>query len=294
MNSMKFAFMSLFLLLLLACSNVENTKNVRAIIEVWREKSILYPENMVFTIQGVDTFNVFQQKYDYAILSYVDSTGCTSCKLQLPRWNEFVTKIDSVSSKKVALHLVLHAKDVRDVIYTLKYNNFKYPVCIDYEDKLNKLNHFPSEMAFQTFLLDKNNKVLAIGNPIHNPHIKELYLKIIRGEQIGEEDKSKQIKTRVDVDKTSVSMGNFGWQEEQKAVFALKNTGDNLLVIQDVTTSCGCTTVAYSREPVQPGGEATLEVAYKAEHPGYFKKTITVHYNAEPSPVKLTITGNAE
>lgn len=125
MNPMKFAFMSLFLLLLLACSNVENTKNVRAIIEVWREKSILYPENMVFTIQGVDTFNVFQQKYDYAILSYVDSTGCTSCKLQLPRWNEFVTKIDSVSSKKVALHLVLHAKDVRDVIYTLKYNNFK-------------------------------------------------------------------------------------------------------------------------------------------------------------------------
>lgn len=182
----------------------------------------------------------------------------------------------------------------RDLWGTLKSEEFVYPICIDEKDSLNKLNHFPSDMMFQTFLLDKNNKVLAIGNPIHNPHIKELYLKIIRGEQIEKEDKSKRIKTRVDVDKTSVSMGNFGWQEEQKAVFALKNTGDNLLVIQDVTTSCGCTTVAYSREPVQPGGEATLEVAYKAEHPGYFKKTITVHCNAEPSPVKLTITGNAE
>ena len=39
-------------------------------------------------------------------------------------------------------------------------------------------------MAFQTFLLDKDNKVLAMGNPILNPKIKELYLKIIRGNDI--------------------------------------------------------------------------------------------------------------
>lgn len=139
-----------------------------------------------------------------------------------------------------------------------------------------------------------DNKVLAIGNPIHNPKVKELYLKIIRGEKVGQEDKSKQVVTKVNVDKTSVSMGNFNWQEEQKATFTLKNTGDKLLVIQDVATSCGCTTVSYSKEPVQPGKETTLEVAYKADRPEHFAKTITVYCNAEHSPLTLKISGDAE
>lgn len=260
------------------------------LVKEWNGKQILYPSAIHFTALGTDT--VYSLESKYKIITYVDSVGCTSCKLRLPQWKDFICQLDSIGD--VPVGFFLYPKNRKELIYTLKLNNFSYPVCIDEKDSLNKLNHFPSDMMFQTFLLDKDNKVLAIGTPIHNPHIKELYLKIIQGEQIGKEDKSKQIKTRVDVDKTSVSMGNFGWQEEQKAVFALKNTGDNLLVIQDVTTSCGCTTVAYSREPVQPGGEATLKVAYKAEHPGYFKKTITVHCNAEPSPVKLTITGNAE
>lgn len=165
---------------------------------------------------------------------------------------------------------------------------------IDMNDSLNKLNHFPSEMAFQTFLLDENDKVLVIGNPIHTPKVKELYLKIIRGEQIGQENESKLITTKVGIDKTSVSLGSFDWQEEQKATFTLKNTGNKVLVIQDIVTSCGCTTVSYSKEPVQPGKEVTLEVAYKAEHPGYFDKTVTVYCNAESSPLKLRINGNAQ
>ncbi len=149
-------------------------------------------------------------------------------------------------------------------------------------------------MAFQTFLLDKDNKVLAIGNPIHNPKVKELYLKIIRGEQIEQENASKQIITKVGIDRTSVSLGNFNWQEEQKATFTLKNTGDKLLVIQDVATSCGCTTVSYSKEPIQPGKETTLEVAYKADRPEHFAKTITVYCNVEHSPLTLKISGDAE
>ncbi len=161
------------------------------------------------------------------------------------------------------------------------------------QDSLNVLNHFPSETAFQTFLLDKDNKVVAIGNPIHNSKVKDLYLKIIKGETFVQEDESKQIVTKAAVDKSFIQMGSFNWQEEQKATFTLKNTGDKLLVIHDIVTSCGCTTMSYSKEPVRPGQEVTLEVAYKAEHPGYFDKTITVYCNAEGFPLKLRINGNA-
>ena len=60
-------------------------------------------------------------------------------------------------------------------------------------------------MTFQTFLLNRNNKVLAIGNPIHNPKIRELYVKIIRGESIAIENESKDIKTEVIRDDKQVS-----------------------------------------------------------------------------------------
>ena len=153
---------------------------------------------------------------------------------------------------------------------------------------------FPSNMNFQTFLLDRNNRVIAIGNPIYNPKVKELYLKIIKGEKIERRDESKVIKTEVDASNISVSLGRFDWQEEQKATFILKNVGDKPLVIQDVATSCGCTTVAYSKEPALPGKEIALEVVYKAEHPEHFDKTITVYCNTENSPLVLKISGDAK
>ena len=76
-------------------------------------------------------------------------------------------------------------------------------------------------MNFQTFLLDRNNRVIAIGDPIYNPKVKGLYLKIIKGEKIERRDESKVIKTEVDASNISVSLGRFDWQEEQKATFIL-------------------------------------------------------------------------
>ena len=64
-------------------------------------------------------------------------------------------------------------------------------------------------MNFQTFLLDRNNRVIAIGNPIYNPKVKELYLKIIKGEKIERRDESKVIKTEVDASNIICFAGSF-------------------------------------------------------------------------------------
>ena len=166
-----------------------------------------------------------------------------------------------------------------EIQFILKRDDFDYPVCIDVNDSLNKLNHFPSEMEFQTFLLDKDNKVLAIGNPVLNPAVKELYLKIIQGKPLRDESEDKQVVTTVSLESTVLSMGDFAWQEEQQGTFRLKNTGEKPLVIQDVVTSCGCLTVDYPQEPVMPGKEAVIGVTYKADSPGYFNKVVTVYCN---------------
>lgn len=288
------SFLMIFLwgLVLFSCTDSKK-KEVTALLQEWEGKRIVFPSNPIFTIQGEDTVEYCIQD-TYKILTYIDSTGCTSCKLRFAEWRKFIGTVDSIQPRTVQFLFFLCPKAGTEIYQTLRVDRFKFPICIDEEDSLNRLNHFPSETAFQTFLLDKSNKVLAIGNPVHNPKVKELYLKIIKGEAMGQENTNKQTTTKVSIDRTSVSLGGFDWQEEQKATFILKNTGDKLLVIQDIVTSCGCTTVSYSKEPVQPGKGTTLEVAYKAELPEHFAKTITVYCNAEHSPLTLKISGDAK
>ncbi len=287
--------MYIIVLLVLFSSCQDKAKNhVIQLVREWEGKEILFPLNSVFTIQGKDTIEHSGDNCDYKIVTYIDSIGCTSCKLQLQNWKDFISKIDSLNHDKVSFFFYFHPKDKSELRFIFQRDSFEYPICLDENDSFNKLNHFPSDMTFQTFLLNRNNKVLAIGNPIHNPKIKELYIKIIRGESIEIENESKDIKTEVATDKVAISLGDFDWQKEQKAIFTLKNIGDKLLIIQDVSTSCGCTSVNYPKAPIQPHGEISLEVVYKADHPEHFSKTITVYCNAESSPVKLSISGNAE
>lgn len=176
----------------------------------------------------------------------------------------------------------------------LKRENFHHPIWIDKENMLNKLNHFPADPTFQTFLLDKDNRVLAVGNPIHNPKVKELYLKIIRGENVSQEEETPRTQTTMKVDRTEADMGRFDWREKQTAEFVLKNTGDSPLVIFDTHTSCGCTQAEYDGKPVLPGDNLVVRVTYKADNPGYFRKSVLVRSNAEQELLKLMVTGEAE
>ena len=281
-------------MILYSCINPDKSK-IQHLYSEWEGKEICFPSTMDFiTFTTDDKVQYSWKNASYKILSYVDSLGCMSCKLQLPFWESFIDQVDSLCDDNVSVLLVMHPKDIKELRFLLKRDRFDYPVCIDRKDSLNKLNHFPSEMEFQTFLLDKDNKVLAIGNPVLNPGVKELYLKIIQGKPLQDKDKKKQVQTTVSLDTTTLSLGKFPWQEEQQATFTLKNTGDELLVIHDVVTSCGCLEVDYSPEPVRPGKEAVLHLTYKADYAGYVSKSVQVYCNAAGSPIKFRVKGEAE
>lgn len=292
LKAMRYLIIGLLMLLLISCER-SGKSYVISILQEWENKQILFPPNIAFTIQGKDTV-VFPLNSNFKILTYIDSKGCLSCELKLAEWKRMINKVNSLMGDSVRFVFLFSPDRVEDAFYTLRGAKFTYPVCLDEKKRMNQLNRFPAEMAFQTFLLDKDNRVLAIGNPIHNPEVKDLYFKIIQGEKVEKEDESEIVITELNIDKTSISLGNFDWQNEQKTTFILKNKGSKPLVIQYVNTSCGCTKVSYSQEPVQPEGEITLNVTYKADHPGHFSKTITVYCNTKLSPIKLTISGNAQ
>ena len=287
---MKHIYLLFFLCLLCSCKESAKEKIARLVRE-WDGKEISFPSHSVFTIQGKDTVDFSFADAEYKIITYIDSVGCTSCKLQLPRWKEFMHEVDSLAQGKVPFVFYFHPKDVKELRYITRRDAFTYPVCLDEKDDFNALNRFPGEMTFQSFLLNRENKVIAIGNPVHNPKVKELYLKVLTGGELG---KAETPMTKVSLDVTSIDFGSFPQSEKQERKFTLTNTGNNLLVIYDVITSCGCTKVNYSKEGIRPGDKAELTVIYEAEKAEHFSKTVTIYCNADNSPLRLKVTGNAE
>jgi hypothetical protein len=153
------------------------------------------------------------------------------------------------------------------------------------EDRLNGLNRFPSDMTFQTFLLDGNNKVVVLDNPVHNAAVKELYLKRITGRETATVQP-----TTAAAEATEIDLGVFDRTEKQKATFIIRNTGNAPLVISDVTTSCGCTAATYDKRPVSPGATLRVEVEIHPEQTGLFEETVTLTGNIS-EPVVLIIRG---
>ena len=284
-------FLGLCVCLLVSSCEESEKERLSRLVNEWEGKEILFPTHSTFTIQGKDTVDFQFQNAEYKVVTYVDSVGCTGCKLQLPRWKELMTEVDSLTGGRVSFLFYFHPKDLKELRFLTRREGFTYPVCFDEKDDFNCLNHFPSESMFQTFLLDKENRVIALGNPIQNPKVKELYLNLIKGNGITE---SKGTLTEVSIDKTVIDFGSFPKEAKQERSFVLTNTGKELLVVQDITTSCGCTKVEYSKEPVRPGESLEVKVIYEADKSEHFNKTVTVYCNSRISPIRFHVKGNAK
>lgn len=74
--------------------------------------------------------------------------------------------------------------------------------------------------------------------------------------------------------------------------FTFTNTGTKPIILQDIRTSCGCTTPSYTKEPVLPGKQGSIKVSYSTTgRAGSFDKKITVFTNEPENVYTLNIKG---
>ena len=79
-------------------------------------------------------------------------------------------------------------------------------------------------------------------------------------------------------------------------IFTFTNIGSQPIVVQNVISSCGCTTPEWTREPVRPGGTGTIQATFSNDQgPFPFDKTLTVYVGVGSSslerPVLLRLRG---
>lgn len=170
-----------FLAFVLFSCKESRQHQIATLINAWEGRSIYYPVDSMF-----ESFNQgFVRKYslkhtEYTIVTYLDSFDCKNNMLRLTEWKNILNSLKPYADGKVTCLFFFHPENREKLICLLKQEQFNYPVCIDEDDIFNKLNRFPPDKMFQTFLVDKDNKVLAMGNPAADPSIKERYFNIIK------------------------------------------------------------------------------------------------------------------
>ena len=282
-----------FMLLFVSCDDRKQRKEITRIVREWQNREIIFPKGLVFTRHGRDTTDYTIPPSSHKILTYVDSIGCTSCKLQLHKWKEFIEEVDSLTYGTVPVIFIFHPKDLREISYLLKRDGIDIPVCIDMADEINALNRFPTHQQFQTFLLDDENKVVFIGNPVHNLRMKEMYLSEIssKGEYHAASAQSSR-NTQVTADNTEFDLGTIPKGEAKMVSVSIKNVGDSPFMIFDTRASCGCTHIDYEKKPVLPDSTTTVNITYNADDRGHFNKTVSLYGNMNGSPLIVKLKGN--
>ena len=268
------------------CMEKKRDKNAQ-IIRAWIDKTITLPdlEPVIPFGKMPDSLQLYSGNREYKILLYVDSTGCTQCKLHMNIWKTYMKGF----YQKADFMFYFHPKNKEELLYLLKYEKFNRPVYVDTANLLYSINKLPDKQLFHCFLLDRNNKVLAIGNPTENPKIWELYKEIINGKPA-----EKQPVTTVEADRIEIELKDLQVGKTSEAVFRLTNTGGNPLAIIMVETSCGCTVPEWDKQPVAAGKTTEIKVKITPEKQEFFHKTVTVHCNTEKGRLVLYIKGSVD
>ncbi len=91
---------------------------------------------------------------------------------------------------------------------------------------------------------------------------------------------------------------NFGSVQSGEIVaysFEFKNSGNAGLIIKSAESDCGCVTVDYPKETIQPGAKGYIDVEFSsAGEIGKVYKEIVITSNTKEKETKLAITANVK
>ena len=146
---------------------------------------------------------------------------------------------------------------------------------------------------YQCFLLDKENKVICIGNPIHNRKIRDIYLSTISNGKYSPLVQSSGI-TQVKVDQTEINLGVLKKGYSPKTCITIRNIGKSPLIIHDARTSCGCVHIDYIKRPVASGNTTEINLTYHADKKGPIHKTVSIYGNMDTSPLTINLKGEVK
>ena len=267
------------LLLPLLCScNSKRAEQADAVASlVGRE--IVMPENLVCQIQS-DTIGFGFGDADFTIVAYIDSAGCTSCRMKLRDWDNLINQLKVFPDVSVDFIMVINSSETTELNYIIKRDNFLHPICFDPDGAFATCNQLPGSDTYHTFLLDGNGEIVLVGNPAINPKIRELYKGVIMEE------------TDVDIKSMSMPLGAIYMGDSVVKKFEVHNGDADFITVQELVPSCDCVSTTINLDTIPHGKSGILTVSFVADSiVGPASRYVDIYFNEKENPERYIVHG---
>jgi hypothetical protein len=172
-----FALISGALLYCTCTGTVDHKKKLADELRMFKETAIILPSNMLYKGHDGHLPDPTLLNRPLKMVVYINSENCESCKLQtLIPMHIFI--IENRHNKNFGIIVILSPSNIESAESFLEEMRFRQTVFYDLDGSFERLNpHLQKNENFHTFLLDEENKVILIGNPVRNTKLKNLYFK---------------------------------------------------------------------------------------------------------------------
>lgn len=166
------------ILIILSIISCDMNSKFKKEYNILKSEKITIPNNLKTLMNGNDSLiqNFFDS--ELKLIVYTDSTSCNSCYIRkLENWNYLLEYAQGFNGK-LKFYFIIAPKidELNSVKIALRSVKFNYPVILDSEDNFKKSNpNIPNNKILHTFLLDKDNNVIMVGNPVNNSEVNELF-----------------------------------------------------------------------------------------------------------------------
>lgn len=177
----KFSFFiicGLFMLLFSSCRD-QDKKAISEKLDALYGKEIKFVHQDLYTIDRRDTIIHWTDTTDFKIVIFADSLGCQPCNLRLGELGLKVRELKYIN-EKARFVVIVQNSDYREFEHNVEHDMPGFPFIYDTEGLFLKANELPLDNRFHAFLLDKDNKIVLVGNPVGNDKLWELYKRQIR------------------------------------------------------------------------------------------------------------------
>lgn len=144
---------------------------IKSEIESFSKESIRLPTDLEIVQDGVVLPDSLKQTMTNPIklVLFFSADRCTSCVIG--RLGDY-EKIFSLRAENQFSPIIIFSpkedpREYKTLITDLKIQSLPYPIYIDKHNKFQQENpKLPEDTRYHTFLLDKNNHVVLVGNPL--------------------------------------------------------------------------------------------------------------------------------
>jgi len=173
-KNLNISILVIFLIIIsISCTNKKD-KNTKIISQFLGKELLLNDSLPIKCIKQKHHINTSKNR-KIRIISYINAKNCFNCLEDLKKWKKLMNEF-SQYEVEYTFYINHDWKHIKRYMLTW---DIDYPIVLDKQGWFKKKNNLPKNNFLHTFLINKKNKIILIGNLLKNKKLKSAYKKKI-------------------------------------------------------------------------------------------------------------------